>query len=329
MQKEDLGKKILYLTQKEVVDVGLSMKEIIDILEACVVEKGNNNVEMPAKIGIHTVKDAFIHAMPCWIPKFKYAGMKWVSGYPLNYKLGFPYINGLLVLNDWETGLPIAIMDSAWITNKRTGAISGLAAKYLARPESETLGILGCGVQGRMNLEALLVTCHSIKKVFAFDIIPENTAKFVKEMELKYNLEIVKVDTQKQAVVDSDIIVTAGAYVQNPNRVIEADWFKEGALALPVDEDCQIKPEFFYKADKYYIDDRGQYEHFQKEGYCANCPPIYGDIGQLITEKVKARENASERIISLNIGMGMSDIAIASEIYKKAKAVSMGTIIPL
>src|SRR4030042_1028614 len=89
---------------------------------------------MPPKPGIHTQPDAFIHAMPAWSPSLRSAGMKWVSGYPENQKRGLPYITGLLVLNDVETGIPYAVMDCTWITAYRTGAATGLSAKYLARP---------------------------------------------------------------------------------------------------------------------------------------------------------------------------------------------------
>ena len=103
-------------------------------------EKGEGRVEMPPKIGIHTMPDAFIHAMPASIPAQKAAGMKWVGGYPDNSKRGLPYITGLLILNDPETGVPVALMDCTWITAQRTGAATAVAAKYLARPESAVSG---------------------------------------------------------------------------------------------------------------------------------------------------------------------------------------------
>src|SRR4030043_235317 len=158
--------QILFLPQADVTKVKLEMRTIIDLLEQAFMEKGRGKVEMPPKPGVHTMPDAFIHAMPAFIPALKSAGIKWVSGYPENYKRGLPYISGLLILNDVETGIPYAVMDCAWITAYRTGAASALAAKYLARPESATVGILACGVPGRTNLEAL--TClFPIKPVFA------------------------------------------------------------------------------------------------------------------------------------------------------------------
>ena len=147
--------EFLYLSRSDVERINIPMRDIIDALDDMFKEKGNGRVEMPPKPGIHTRPDAFIHAMPAYIPSTEAAGMKWVSGYPENQGKGLPYITGLLILNDADTGVPIAVMDATWITAMRTGAATAVAAKYLARPGSSSVGILACGVQGRTNLEAL------------------------------------------------------------------------------------------------------------------------------------------------------------------------------
>src|SRR5512144_2658405 len=157
---------VLYLSRADVETVNLPMQQIIDLLETAFREKGNGRVEMPPKPGIHTMPDAFIHAMPAYIPSMKSAGIKWVSGYPENFKRGLPYITGLMILNDAETGIPYAVMDCSWITAMRTGAASALSAKYLARPDSRAVGILACGVQGHTNLEALAFLSRT-KRVYA------------------------------------------------------------------------------------------------------------------------------------------------------------------
>lgn len=124
-----MSEELLYLSQADVEAVGLTMAEVIEALEEMFHEKGQGRVEMPPKPGIHTRPDAFIHAMPAYIPALESAGMKWVSGYPENYRYDLPYITGLLILNDPETGLPISVMDCVWITAKRTGAATAVAAK--------------------------------------------------------------------------------------------------------------------------------------------------------------------------------------------------------
>ena len=175
------AEQVLYLSRADVESVALDVKTIIELLEVAFKEKGEGRVEMPPKPGIHTQPDAFIHAMPAYIPTLESAGVKWVSGYPENQEKGLPYISGLLILNDPETGIPTAIMDATWITAKRTGAATAVAARYLARKDSSTVGILACGVQGRSNLEALSCV-FGIKRVKVYDIRPEVAQKFAREM---------------------------------------------------------------------------------------------------------------------------------------------------
>jgi len=134
--------ELLYLSRADVEAVALDMPAMIGLLETAFREKGEGRVEMPPKPGIHTQPDAFIHAMPAHIPGLHAAGIKWVSGYPGNQAKGLPYITGLLILNDEVTGLPYSVMDCTWITAYRTCAATAVSAKYLARPESETAGIL-------------------------------------------------------------------------------------------------------------------------------------------------------------------------------------------
>ena len=145
--------KLLYLSRREVEDLQLDMASIIEAIDAALREKGFGNVEMPPKPGIHTRPDAFIHAMPAYIRSQEAAGLKWVSGYPGNQDRGFPYISGLFILNDPETGFPLAVMDATWITAMRTGAASAVAARILARADSRTLAILGCGVPAGLEPE--------------------------------------------------------------------------------------------------------------------------------------------------------------------------------
>ena len=143
--------------------------------------------------------------MPAYIPFLKAAGIKWVSGFPDNSKKGLPYISGLLILNDPETGLPIAVMDCVWITGVRTAAATAVAARRLARPDSAVLGVLGCGVQGRTNTEALQVD-FPISQVYAYDVDPEAVARFGDDITSRLNLHVTPVASPKEAVVGCDLV---------------------------------------------------------------------------------------------------------------------------
>src|SRR4030042_186308 len=228
--------QILYLSQADVTKVNLEMATVISLLETAFREKGAGNVEMPPKPGVHTMPDAFIHAMPAFIPALKSAGIKWVSGYPENFKRGLPYITGLLILNDVETGIPYAVMDCAWITAYRTGAASALAAKYLARPDSKTAATLACGVQGRTNLGPLKVL-FPIERVYAYDILPDVQQQYVTDMTARFGIEVIGVNDAKQAVVNSDLVVTSGPILKLSTPTIQKDWLQPGAFGSAVDFD--------------------------------------------------------------------------------------------
>ncbi|MCK4434604.1 ornithine cyclodeaminase family protein, partial [Candidatus Bathyarchaeota archaeon] len=180
--------EVLYLSRYDVEKLNIPMEKIIQIVEEAFLEKAKGRTEVPPKPGIHPQKDAFIHAMPAYIPNMRSAGVKWVSGFPENAKRGLPYISGLLILNNPETGVPKCVMDCTWITAKRTGAATAVAARYLAEPDSRVFGVLGCGVQGRSNLEALMVVCKNLEKVKAYDINSENLQRYVGEMTAKHGL---------------------------------------------------------------------------------------------------------------------------------------------
>jgi ornithine cyclodeaminase/alanine dehydrogenase-like protein (mu-crystallin family) len=324
----DRSHQLLYLSHADVQAMGPSMAEIISALESMFREKGEGRVEMPPKIGVHTQPDAFIHAMPAYIAAQKAVGMKWVSGYPENSKRGLPYIAGLLILNDAETGMPLAVMDCTWITAQRTGAATAVAAKYLARKESETVGILGCGVQGRSNLEALKVL-FPIKKARAYDVHPERAEKYAQEMSSELGIEAVSVPTSREAVVGCDIVVTAGPILRKPHATIQPGWLAEGAFASLVDFDSYWHPDALRQADKFCTDDVPQLEHYRQIGYFQNLPPIHADLGELVTRRKPGRQTAAERTFACNLGLALDDIATAPLIYKSALEQSVGTWLPL
>jgi len=323
------GQKILYLSQADVVSVDLGMAEIIQLLEKAFEEKGHGRVEMPPKPGIHPGEgDNFIHAMPAYIPALNSAGIKWVSGFPENDKKGLPYITGLLILNDPETGIPLTVMDCEWITAMRTAAASAVAAKRLARPESARLGILGCGVQGLTNTEALNVL-FPIEEIFTYDVLPEAVEKFSQKIQAQFGLKVTPVQTPQEAVTGCDLVVTAGPILKKPHKTIKAGWLDQGAFATLVDFDSYWEPAAMKEVDKFCTDDLKQFEYYQSVGYFQDVPQIHADLGELVTGIKSGRESAKERTIACNLGLALDDMAVAPTIYHRAVEMGIGTWLPL
>jgi len=320
--------QLLYLSHADVARVGLKMDEIIESMEIMFRAKGEGRTEMPPKPGIHPGGDNFIHAMPAYIPDLKSAGIKWVSGFPENPVKGLPYISGLLILNDVDTGLPLAVMDCVWITAKRTGASSAISARYLARPESSVIGILGCGVQGRSHVEAFKVI-FPLKKVMAYDVNPDARTQFAATISSDFDLEVVPVKTPREAVSGCDIVVTAGPMTKKPHGTIQAGWLDEGAFASLVDYDAYWQPAAMHATSKFCTDDIAQFRAAQQNGYFKDIPEIHADLGELATGKKPGRQTPAERTMTANLGLALNDMAVAPLIYKKAKEMGIGTWLEL
>lgn len=317
--------KILYLGQDDVKKVGLSMSEIIAAVEKGFFELGSGRVEMPPKPGIHPGQggDNFIHAMPAYIPALNSAGVKWVSGFPGNPAKGLPYIAGLIVINDPETGLAISIMDCVWITAMRTAAASAISAKYLARPESSTIGILACGVQGHTNLEAMTLL-FPLEKVRAYDKRPEQAEKLADYAENTLGLDAVTVADPRDAVKGCDIVVTSGPIQKKPHETIRSGWMDEGSFASLVDFDSFWSRNALRQADKWTTDHLGQYQYYKENGYFRNCPAVYADLGELVVGRKPGREKPAERTFAANLGLAVDDMAVAPLVYRRAVEKGIG-----
>ena len=321
--------RLLYLSQADVAAAGPNMAEIIEAVEIAFQEKALNRTEMPPKPGIHPGGgDNFIHAMPAYVPALNSAGIKWVGGFPANSRKGLPYICGLLILNDVETGLPLAVMDCVWITGMRTGAASALAAKHLARSDSETVGVLGCGLQGRTHVEALKVL-FPLKEVKAYDTNPEAAQQYARDVEQRLEIKVTVVDSPRDAVGGCDMVVTAGPIMKKPHATIQAEWVEAGTFASLVDFDSYWHPDAMARADKFCTDDIPQFAHYREMGFFPRIPPISADLGQLVAGTRPGRESEAEITLTANLGLAIEDMAVAPLIYQKAREKGIGTELPL
>jgi ornithine cyclodeaminase/alanine dehydrogenase-like protein (mu-crystallin family) len=326
--------ELLYLSRADVEAAAPTMQEVVGRLEEAFRERGAGRTEMPPKPGIHPgdpEADNFIHAMPASIPALRSAGVKWVSGYPGNVRRGLPYISGLLILNDPETGLPAAVMDATWITATRTGAATAVAARRLARPGAAVFAILGCGVQGRTNLQALATVLPELREVRAYDTDPEACARYIREMAVGHpRLRFVTAPTPRAAVEGSDVIVTAGPIRRHPEPAMQAGWLAEGALGVPLDYDSYWTPEALRRADRFYTDDTRQLLHTRDEGvYFQSIPEVHADLGEVLAGLKDGRRDERERLVCMNLGLALEDMAVAPLVLERARARGLGTSLPL
>jgi ornithine cyclodeaminase/alanine dehydrogenase len=208
----------------------------------------------------------------------------------------------------------------------RTGAATAVAAKRLARRESAVLGILGCGVQGRTNLEALSLVLPGLAEVRAYDLDERAAAAYVTEMSGRLpGLRVTTVPSPRAAVTGADVVVTAGPILRDPRPSIEAGWLSEGMLGVPLDYDSYWTPGAMAAADRFYTDDAPQLLHTKEGGvYFRHIPAIYADLGEVVAGLKEGRRDPSERLLCMNLGLALEDMAVAPLVLEKAVALGLG-----
>lgn len=314
---------VLWLSRADIDSLGITMAEIMEVVEEGFAAMGRGEVEMPAKIGIHTRRDCFNHSMPCYVGgTLDMAGVKVVSGYPPNQQKGLPYITGIWALVDPETGIIRAVMDAAWITAWRTGAASGVYAKHFGDPESRVVSILGLGVQGRMNLRAMIEVFPKIEEVRMFDPISGQAARYQADMApLLPNARFIDCATPKDCVSGADVVITCSPIVEKPQRFVEAGWLKENVLAIAVDYDSAFDAATMSGAVSFTTDSATQYLWTQEHGvYFQDGYPdkagLHSDMGDICAGKKQGIRTGRRSAVLM--GIALDDVMTGYLIYEKA-----------
>lgn len=323
---------VLWLSGEEIASLGISMREVMNRVEEGFAALGRGEVEMPAKIGVHPREDCFIHAMPCWVGgEVDACGIKCVSGYPINQPKGFPYITGVFCLMDPETGIVKSVMDAGWITAWRTGAASGVCAKYFGNPDTRVVSILGLGVQGRVNLRALGEVFRDIARVQLYDPVRDQVKSFVSDMSpVLPDAEFIPCEDVKTAVANADAVVTCTPIVERPDRFVLREWLKEDVLAVSVDYDSAFHEDVM--KGNFVCDNRNQYLWTQDHGlYFLNGYPeageIYADMGEVCAgEKEPVKSGLRGAVL---MGIASHDVMTGALIYEKAMEKGCGTPVQL
>ncbi|MCJ0952501.1 ornithine cyclodeaminase family protein [Mammaliicoccus sciuri] len=321
----NIGAEMLYLTQDDVVGLNIDREEILKMTREALIEHGEKNYEMPAKIGVHPYDEVFYHAMPAYIPKKNAVGMKWVECYPSNpKKFNLPQTTGLLTVNDVESGVPIALMDCAWITAMRTPAVTALTAEAL-HPDAETFGMFGAGKQGIEHVKFIGHTLKNLKKIYIYDIHEEAMDNLIKEVQPTTNIEIIKGSSPEEVVKNSDVLSSATVILRDPLSIVKDEWISKGQTIIPCDLNTFWDPKTTKRADKYIVDSKEEHELFSEMGYFPDgLPNIVGETGEVLCGKVKGRENKDEIIVCSNVGMAVCDIVVGREIFNKALEQNIG-----
>ncbi len=321
-----------YFSQEDLLGAGcLDLNLAMDAAERAIRLYEENDVLFPEKI-VQIFNDETqerINCLPATFRTDKVCGVKWVSVFPPNpVKHGIQNLSAMIILSEIEHGLPIAIMEGTLCSNMRVGAMGGLAARYLARKDSETIGFIGAGEQAKMHLIAMKSALPALKYCRVGAKTEEEESQFIEQMQpVIPEMEIVgtKGDLES-AVSEADVIVTATS-AQAP--LLKAAWIKPGAFYSHVggweDEFAVAK-----RCDKIVCDDWETVKHrtqtlsrMYKDGEITDAD-IYGNLSDLITGRKPGRESDTEINYFNAVGLAYTDVAIAYAMFQRASHAGMG-----
>jgi alanine dehydrogenase len=315
------SRETLVLGKKEVESL-LTMNDALAAVERAF----GSDYEMPSKIYVEVKKYAGdFRAMPAWIEP--YAGVKWVNVHPNNPKThGLPSVMAVIILSDPKTGFPLAVLDGTTITNYRTGAAGGVAAKHLARKNAHTLGLVGAGVQA--HLQALAVSLvRDIKTIKVFDLRPEASQKLVQDLRGKIKADF-RIASSAREACDADIVCTT---VPSTKPIVEDAWLKPGTHVNEIGADAPGKQALeigTLKRAKIVVDRWEQASHSGAinvgiESGKLTRKDVAGEIKDVVLGKIK-RENDGELTVFDSTGLAIQDVATAGMVYEKAVAKKIG-----
>lgn len=329
--------EIIVLKQKD-IDRVFTMKDAIiaskDALE--LYSKGQSNIPLRINIDIPKEGGQSLY-MPGYVEALDALGVKILSTYPQNAEKGLDSIFSTMVLKEAETGEICSIIDGTYLTQLRTGAVSGVATDLLAKEDSSIFAMIGTGGQAKTQLEAIL-NVRDIKEVRIYGRNKEKSKKFVERMKAElgnqFKFNIFATNSSKEAIENADII-TCVTTAKQP--VFEGKYVKPGAHINAVGSytpDMQeLDPYILIHADKIYLDTRdgvlnesGDFIIPMRENKFSESD-VTGELGELIMGRIPSRKNDTEITLFKTVGSAVLDVVTAKRIYDSAVEAGIGETI--
>lgn len=321
----------VYLDRTDLESLGITMAQVVGAVDAACRVKGAGGAVMPAKLSLHGEAGAFSQVMAASLGA-QGLGVKWITLFPANVAAGLPLVNGLVVLSDPATGQVTAVMEAGAVTAWRTGASVAVAARYLARADTDCAGLLGCGVQGTASVQALATVLPGLRAVRCFDVVPGAAAAFSRRMRRLLPEVTVHVCGDADEVPRGcGVVVSAITMVEGVQPPLGAGLLEAGALAVALDYDAAWTSAAMAECDRFYCDDAAQVLATREAGpRLAGIPgEIAGDLGELAAGLVAGRHDDHERLFCLNLGMAVEDVATAQLAFERARELGVGRDLPL
>jgi ornithine cyclodeaminase/alanine dehydrogenase len=331
--------ELVYLSRADVEGLGVRMADVVDAVEAAFRLKSSGHAVMPPKVTMTAAEGAFAQVMPAWLQGGPAAGLgvKLVTVFPGNPALGLPATNALIILADASSGLPDAIVEAGLITALRTGASVGVAARHLAAPGVERVGLLGCGAQARTSLRALAavlpelraVRCHDARRDAAQTFVADSREMLAVESSARPELVFEICEEPAEVCRGAGVVVSAITMAAAVAPPLGAGLLEPGALAVALDYDAAWPAAAMAECDLFVTDDIAQTLATKAHGpRLAGVPEIDADLGEVVAGLAPGRTSPTQRIFCLNLGIAAEDVVCAGLIVGRAAAAGVGTRLP-
>jgi ornithine cyclodeaminase len=326
---------VLFLGHDDVERLAPSPAELIETVEDVVRAQGTGHVALEPRVHLDPGGSFRGHwnVLRAYVDPLRAAGVKVVGDFVDNYRRGLPSELGLLTLYDPETGAPTAIVDAASLTDRRTGALTAVGAKFLARGDSRVLGHVGARGTAFWNV-VLLDSLFDFEEIRVTSRRPESRADFARSLEHELAKHVWVCDSVQETVEGADVVVEATRLVE-PEPILRTAWLAEGAFVVPYGTMSAVELDLISVMSKIVVDDWSQCGPGNKLGALRahvdrgllTEETLHGELADVVVGRVAGRERDDERILFWHRGLATCDVALGALLVDRAAERGLGTVL--
>jgi alanine dehydrogenase len=323
---------ITYLNGPDVEALALTDDEILAAVEAALAAQGRNETVVEPRVHLVPESSAKGHfnVLRGYVKPLGVAGVKIVGDFVDNWKRGLPSEMALLNLFDPETGMPLAVIDATAITDMRTGAMTAIGARHLARRDSKVLGHVGARGTAYWNVR-LLDHLFDFDEIRVHSLRPESRKAFGEKLSRDLGKPVEVMDDWESTVRGADIVVEASR-LPEPTPMLRTEWIRKGAFVVPYGTMSAVELSLTDIMDKMVVDDWGQCRkglpfgalRQHVDGDRLTERNLHAELGQVVAGVRPGRERDDETILLWHRGLSITDIALGHALLAKARAAGRG-----
>jgi ornithine cyclodeaminase len=327
--------EIRYISGHDVERLAIDPDMILAAVDDALLAQGRGEVMLEPREHLvpNPAFDGHFNVLRAYVAPLDVAGVKVVGDYVGNWKLGLPSELALLTLYDPRTGVPRAIVDATAITEWRTGAVTAIGARHLARSGARVLGHVGARGTAFANV-SLLDRVLDLEEIRVTSARPESRAAFGEQLGQALDTPVRVVDDVEEAVRGADVVVEA-TRLTAPTAILKTEWIAPAALVIPYGTMSAVELSLTSIMDKIYVDDWGQCRRGRFGALRAHVEQglvteetIAGELADVVAGTRPGRERDDERILFWHRGLATTDVALGQAILDRAVEQEVGTLLP-